>query len=1217
MESVGTELKETPYPLIATLGSRELQNKVLPHVRAVNEEFIPKLHFTSLPREHRFPVKKELREKHGTFQTQRDFESYSTQGILKARWLKKQHELLPAVVLLFDEFDPRWEPQKWQQRETALRDEVEKLKRVLSARECRVMLILMQQVDDVNGAPRHTTEERLTNLRKRLETDSKGLMLIKSSDLARGSSVLVKLESLVRNMAVEYYKAQSKRVKRYQKTLAKVPGYQVLCSRLSFKIAHYYEFRRYTTKALRHYEAAYSAIITLPLNENEAADGIAYTQVMRMAECVNFKLCYHFIFSSNNVKGAVDQLQRHMGVYAHAVIVADRAYEHWDWVSRQYHVFAQLLAEAISIRGSLSNTGLESDVYKEPYLYFSIAAKYAMLRRKAAVKLGLVAATTMSIVTANGETLSERDFIVVPSIFVGGDPVVSEASAASQGPSVAALVKYRHAMERAFPHAKRSILLLEHAIQHLTIYVADHNAPRSRLKCRLLVHMGTERLALGECDRARAELQKAKATFSIENCSAQTAQILKQLLICTFYQGDTAAYLDYSLQLLSPIVEDFVSYKERRRIQDSFLTAWRDPAALGAPFTENSALMNGYELALDRFRQVFALIARFDRASVCVKGNVTLELELRSHFPSPLVISKIELLFNDERYRTVLYHRAEVESGSLTCDDGNLFTSLEFFHKSIKKVCIPLRMLDGRQMLSIREVRFYLSGESHGAKMQSVDANGKRPEEKFLIFSLQVDRASVAQREMPQPYLMNGRVPAMGNGSASPSFSRRKSTFLLVEESRSAHTDVSEPIQDNGIAHLRGSSLIILQPRAKAALSMLSHEPLLTGDFRELAFQLAANEDTLENVTFRIVCDPPPASFAADDAFFFTEQSGVLTPVPLDANLQPQHLISFPNKNPQTEEILRVIVRSTKTTPVTMVATVSYTTKTGVAVDFDERFDLVCQNPFAIQGSFIHDYLDGGGVPGAAQRPKGSYGCVGSSVNYRGSITCMSGEALHVLALEFEPCETNMVKDLAISGFGSKSTDFGSSNSEDVCTTFNDGDSRSFCLRLVPKVASPFVTLGRVEIIWRRKSSSIGVTHDESRNDVVRTCLETPLVSFIAAPLSFSVETPPFGVEGVLFYMDVRVKNNEAVFHSLRVKPVNTEGTFFISGCTNATEDLLPFDEQVYRLGLVPTKTGYLGLPCLEIVSLTYNVPFTNPDERHELFVLPRECPDWLAERAK
>ncbi|RLN82100.1 hypothetical protein BBJ28_00022933, partial [Nothophytophthora sp. Chile5] len=1170
-----------------------------------------------LPREHRFPAKKEGREKHGTFpnQTQRDFDGYKIQGVLKAGWLKKHHELLPAVVLLFHEFDPRWNLQDWAGREAAIREEMEQLKRTLSGRECRVLLILIQQIDDAGVAPMNTTEERLATLRKKLETDAKGLVLLRSRDLVRGSSVLAKLESSVRNMALEYYKAQSKRVKRYKKVLAKGTGFQALHARHSFKIAHYYEFRRYTTKVLQHYETSYRAIISLPLHESEAVDGMAYTQIMIMAEFVNFKLCYHLIFSSNNIKGAVDQLHRHIGVYGRAIVVADRAYEHWEWVSRQYHVFAQLLAEATSIRGSLPSTGLDSDVYKEPYLYYSIAAKYAMFRRKAAAKLGLTSATSVPTAATNGEVVSERDFVIVPSIFVGGDPVVSEASSPSGDPSVSALVKYRHAVERAVPHAKHSIHLLEHSIQHLSMYVADRKTPRSRLKSRLLIHLGTERLASGEYDRSRAELQKAKLIFSVENCWAQTTQILKQLLICTFRQGDAAAYLDYSLQLLSPIVEEFVSPKERGRIQDSFLTTWRDPAALGAPFTANSALGSGHELALDRSRPVFALDAQFDRASACVKEDVSLELGLRSHFPSPITLSKIELVFSDERYLTVIHHQEDAEPGSLTWIDGKFFASLAFTHKPLTEFRIPLRVLDGRQMLRFQEVRFYLGSGERSTDKEHAETNGAldRTEEEFLVFSLLVERASAVQRETPQPYLLDGRVPAMGNGAASPSFSRRKSMFSLVETSRAGSVDGTEPIEEDGAVHLRGSSLMILQPRAKAKLTLLTQQSLLTGDFRDLAFQLTANEDTLENVTFRVMCDPPPASSSPDNAFFFAQHEGVLVPVALDATLQPRDVVPLPSKEPHTEETLRVTVRSTRATAVTLMVSVAYTTKAGVAVGFDERFELNCQNPFVIRSGFVHDFLSGNGVIGASQNSKGSCACVGKTVNLQGDIVCTSAEPLNVVALEFEPLETNLVDDLVTSGFGVVSAvqHTGDGDGSDACAIFNDGDTRCFYLRLVPRLPTPFATLGRVKVLWRRLSPMISSSSEGLGNDVVSTWLEVPTVSFVEAPLTFSIQTPPFGVEGSVVHMDVRVKNNEAVFHSLRLKPVDEEGAFFISGRTNATEELLPYDEQIFRLGLVPTKTGYLRLPRLEIASVTYSLSFTTSDERQELFVLPRECPEW------
>ncbi|TDH72591.1 hypothetical protein CCR75_006101 [Bremia lactucae] len=1201
MESFGAEFKETPYPVIAVIGSRELQDKVLTQVRIINEEIVPKLHYASLPRDHRFPVKKEHREKHGTFpnQTQRDFDEYNIRGILKTQWMKKHHEVLPAVVVLVDEFDPRWSPLDWQQRETAMREEVDKFKRMVFARECRVVLMLLQQVDDPGVAPLHTTEERLINLRKRLDTDTKGLVLLQSRDLVHGSTTLYKFESSVRQMALEYYKAQTKRVKRYQKTLAKSPGSSALHARLSFKIAHYYEFRRSTTKVLEHYEASYQAILALPLNENEAIDGIAFTQVLTMAEIVNMKLCFHMLFASNNSKGAVEQFQRHIGVYARASVVAHRAYEHWKWVSRQYHVFAQLVAEATSIRGSLPSTGLDSDVYKESYLYYSIAAKYAMFRRKAAAKLGLAVTTTLSSVAPFREELQEQHLIVIPSVYVGGDPTVSDSNAFSQKSSLEALEKYRRALEKRVPHANRAIALLELAIQHLNIYVAARNTSHNRIICRLLVHLGSERLALGEYDRSRAELQKAKVIYAVEHCWAQMAQILKLLLVCTFRQGDIAAYLDNSLQLLSPVLEEFVSLKERSRIQDAFMIAWKDPAALGESFTMTMPLGNGFELALDRSRPVFALLAQFDRACACVKEDLTLELRLRSHFPLPLVISKLELLFNDERYHTVIYHQAEINGNLLSFAKEKTSASLEFTHKAMKELQIPLRILDGRQLLSIQEVRFYLSRDFSKALVDD-----ENREDEFLIFSLLVERASIEERATPLPYLATGRVPAMGNGSASPSFSRRRAMFSLIEGRRPDPIDRAEPIKEDGTAHLRGTSLFILQPRAKATLMLLSRESLLTGDYRELAFKLSANEDTLQNVTCHLMCEPSPESVSLDDAFFFSMQSETLMPMVMNQKFQPRDFIALPDIDPGAEDILRIIVRSTKSLPVSLIVSVAYTTKAGVAVNFDERFELVCHNPFDIQGGLVHDYLSTCSVSGASQMPKGTYGCVGHIVSFQGSITCTSNESLQILAMEFEPREMNVIEDVIVSGFGELS----STGQDDIEAVFQDGDSRCFCLRFVPKVASKFITLGRVKVIWRRELSKMSNALDSGRHDVVSTWLEMPMISFLDAPLTFSVETPPFGVEGVLAFMDVRIRNNESVHHSLRIKPVDTDDAFFISGRTNATEELLPFYEQVVRLGLVPIKSGYLRLPRLEIVSLTYNLPFSNPEERQEVFVLPRNC---------
>lgn len=1158
MESYGTELKETPYPLIAALGARELQIKVLQLVRTINEEFVPKLHFTSMPSDHRFPLKKEIREKHGTFpnQTQRDFDGYRTQGILKTRWMKKHHELLPAVVLLFHEFDPRWNQKDWMAHETAMRDEMDQLKRGLSGRECRVVLILVQQIDDVGVAPVSVTDERLASLRKRLETDSKGLLLLRARDITRGSSVLAKLESSVRTYALEYYKAQSKRVKKYKKALSKT-SHQLLHVRYSFKIAHYYEFRRYTTKVLQHYETAYRAITALPLLDNERIEGVVtMTQVKTMAEYINFKLCYHLMFSSSNIKAAVEQLQRHMKVYSRALGPGDRANEHWEWVSRQYHVFAQLLSEAVSIRGSLPATGLDSDIYKEPYLYYSIAAKYATSRRKAATKLGLSVAgnrpTAESVVS---------EFVVVPSIYIGGDPVVSETQTSGQELSPAeALVKYRRAIERTVPHARRTIHLLEHAIQHLSIYIGDQKTPRTRLKSRLLAHLGIERLASGDLERARAELQKSKLAAQTEHWWGQTTQVLKQLLMCTFRQGDTAAFIDYSLQLLSPILEEFMSAPERVQTQQSMMLAWRSPEQLGPPFTSSSVL-SGHEFSLDRSRPLFTMRAQFDCVYACVKEVVNVNLQLESHFPLPVTMAKLELIFNDDRYNLVIYHRENgIETTPDEQEDGKMFLSLAFDPNTRRDLTVPLRVKGGREFLRYHETRFYLGATENAVVDDSSAAENDSPvESKFLRLSLRCDQAPVVVEANPKPYLLEGRIPVMGKGPGSPSFARRKSMFSTSASAldrsfgdlnlNNGVTPNGEVVEETSNSYAHGTVLAVLQPRAKAKLSIAPNQTLLSGDFRVLSLSLASNEDMLQTVSYKPNCDPAPSSLSLEDAVFFYQQvpGGQLTPVPLDTTLQPRDRMPLPNQEPNTETVFRLIVRCMKSMSLRIGVSISYTTKAGVQVSFEERFELSCHDPFHIATGFLHELPNGVGVNLNA---KESYAVVGKPVSLQGSVICSVAEPLHIVSMAFDPMtESNMTKDIVPSGFGATSTP----GQENIDAVLNDGDMRNFHLRVVPSQASPFVSLGRVQIRWRRLSSVLTkYAPSEHEEDIVTTWLDIPSVTFVDSPLTISIETPTYALEGTMVSMAIRLRNNENAVHTLRIKPLEDTSEFLISGSSPA-----------------------------------------------------------------
>ena len=107
-EGYPAELLEVPTPLVALLGEVPLHAALISCVEAVNRETqpVPTLRFTSLPREHSFPKKKDTRDRMGS--TTKRYESLVAQGVLKTAWLHKHHHILPAVAVSLFRFSQKF-----------------------------------------------------------------------------------------------------------------------------------------------------------------------------------------------------------------------------------------------------------------------------------------------------------------------------------------------------------------------------------------------------------------------------------------------------------------------------------------------------------------------------------------------------------------------------------------------------------------------------------------------------------------------------------------------------------------------------------------------------------------------------------------------------------------------------------------------------------------------------------------------------------------------------------------------------------------------------------------------------------------------------------------------------------------------------------------------------------------------------------------------------
>ncbi|ETV73007.1 hypothetical protein H257_12052 [Aphanomyces astaci] len=708
MEAYPVELKEVPRPLVAALGPKDLQARVLPVLRSINEEFVPQLQIKSLSFDHRFvfPIKKDKST---------SLSPPPSKGIWKTDWLKKHHEVLPSVVLLLYAFEPRLATRDWAIQETVIRDEVEDLRRMLSGRDVKILLVLVQLLDDAattTASPSTSSsmvnvpssDDRLQSLRKRAELDAKSVWLLKDI-VSRTHPTLIKLEAAIRMNAIEYYKAQAKRVKK-----AKNPS-KLMAARHSFKVAHYYEFRQHMSKMVLHYEAAYKSLLHMAESSSSVE---VQTQVRAVAEFVHFKLVYHALLTNRQLKTAVDQLHRHMASPVSQISPNHDICMHWGYMSRQYHVFGQLMVEA-QRRGGLppptaAANPIDSDLYNEVYLYFSVAAKYATRRRLAAAKAGLSYDPNHH------------------------QPPVATPPAADISRSMYLGMANQRVAETSIPHAALAIHLLTQALHHVTDDVAHH---RHRLKHRLGLRLALEHLANREYSVARQRLQLACTVYIQERWYGLVSEILGHLVTCARQERDTAAFLDLSMQLLSPKLEPYVSARVRDTVHANLFVAF--------DHVTSSQMTSLPELSLDDGRLTASLI------SVAIHcTNSALVATFESSLPVDVAFYTLGFVFTQDGGAPCVVELQHETTADLLLSPHTPRTFQ-----------VPVTPFSGNGVVACQQVRFGLRNRHHVPWTWTLAGP----------FAAQPRHRLVRRNSFLLPEI-NGRVPGMGQGAGSPSFQR-------------------------------------------------------------------------------------------------------------------------------------------------------------------------------------------------------------------------------------------------------------------------------------------------------------------------------------------------------------------------------------------------------------------------------------------------------------
>ncbi|KAG8933795.1 hypothetical protein FRC00_012791, partial [Tulasnella sp. 408] len=301
-------------------------------------------------------------------------------GLITPIWIRKHVELVPSVFVLFlrlSELPGAANPlegrddslkEEERRRDAELATEISNRKKATGERGIKLTVVLLasrQMLDDPS------LDSRLSFIRRQGGLDSRAALFVLSPVSQSELNDFVKsLQSALREPAMEYYAAHSKRVRKKRNRhshansasisgMPAVPnpssaprplrsiGWQV---RYDYKLAIFAEFRMEEEVARKHYEDCWTSLV-----EMFGSTAILPPRTKRWAEakvladCVAIKLTKLYLYH-NEPHLALATFNRHIQKFSELSRgwgIGEETFEFWSWQARQYRILAELLELAV------------------------------------------------------------------------------------------------------------------------------------------------------------------------------------------------------------------------------------------------------------------------------------------------------------------------------------------------------------------------------------------------------------------------------------------------------------------------------------------------------------------------------------------------------------------------------------------------------------------------------------------------------------------------------------------------------------------------------------------------------------------------------------------------------------------------------------------------------------------------------------------------------
>ncbi|PQQ15271.1 trafficking protein particle complex subunit 11 [Prunus yedoensis var. nudiflora] len=1128
MEEYPEEMRSPPVSLVSVVGCSELHTSISTYLHSLD----PPINTLALPDLSKASL---LLTPKPTITPTSDSAAPPPAGILKREWLLKHRTKVPSVVAaLFSSDRVSGDPAQWLQ----LCSDLDNLKALLRGRNIKlVVVVVCSNPNDwilnciafelvqmkspkikwlLCGSVRMWMPSLLT-FYQNPDGDGNGSQLKES--LYRLGSVFVELAS-------KYYRDEGRRIKaRIERKSSNPPE---LNSRYSFKVAVYAEFRRDWVEALRFYEDAYHTLREL----------IAGT--------------------SNRIVEAVAWFRQHNASYRKLVGAPEAIFLHWEWMSRQFLVFAELLETSSAAIQSISPLPMGTadrpltEWEFQPAHYYQLAAHYLKEKRSS-----LEFAVSMS----EGEIDCSAES-VVPSSYLGQFARLIEQGDAfvMQPLNDEGYMRYAISEGKRFQDSFEIIALLKKSCE------SYNNLKVRRMGSFCGFQMAREYYALGDFSNAKQSFDDIASLYRQEGWVTLLWEVLGYLRECSRKQSRVKDFIEYSFEMAAlPISAD-------ASIQ-SFRFEESGPAGPATILQRETINKEVFGLVSGELR--LASIENGNDLKVCDGNPLHLEIDLVS--PLRLVL-----------LASVAFHEQIIKPGSSTLVTLSLLSQL------------PLNF-----EIDQLEVQFNQSD------CNFIIMNGQRPHVAAMIDGQPGRRIETA----PSLALSTNKWLRLTYNIKSDKSGKLECISVIAKigphfticcraESPASMDDlplwkfedrvVTYPTKDPALAFSGQKATQVEEPDPEVDLNLGSSGPALIGESFIVPVTVTSKGHDVNSGELKInlvdvrgggLFSPRDTELSMDS--HHVELLGISGPdgedesqLNTDEIKKIQHsfgLVSVPFLKSGDSWSCKLEIKWHRPKPVMLYVSLGYSPETNESnaqkVNVHKSLQIEGKNAIIISHRFMLPFRR---YPLLLSRIR--------PVPDNDQSASMPSNETSVLVVSAKNCSDVPLQLLSLS----------------LEVDGNDGMERSCSVQHGGKdLLDPALLVPGEEF----KKDSGSEVQSGSKASVLTTH-RLPDVNLELSPLVVSLECPPYAILGDPFTYFVRIQNQTELLQEAKISLADAQ-SFVLAGSHNDAIFILPKSEHIIRYKLVPLASGAQQLPRFTLTSVRYSTGFQPSVASSTIFVFP------------